>query len=352
MNRILQRIKSRLLLLLGPGKRPQLANFESIDGKVDRILCATAAGIGDMVMVAAAIKTLKQTWPNASLTVLCHYNRGGEELCRLIPAVDETIDVGLDSFRWPTVIAFMLGRFWKLLFKMRRRRFDLAVVFRPNVLRRFILAGTGCKYWIYGNRIDDYPGTLAFELLRTLGCKPAKQEDVFKVPAPANSEKLLPDNLEGPFIGIHPFCGTKWRGWNKFNELQKESEKLAGTTILLGRKPGLAKSTNVCNLVNKLSIAELFRVIKQLDVFITADSGPMHIAFALGVPTVALFGPVRPALRIPPGKEDNITVLYRPSAASESPRHITRRRELDNIAMQSITVEEVLAATKQLLEKH
>ena len=51
--------------------------------------------------------------------------------------------------------------------------------------------------------------------------------------------------------------------------------------------------TNYQNLVGKTTIVELINQISSLDLFITGDSGPMHVAAASQVPTVAIFGPTR-----------------------------------------------------------
>jgi heptosyltransferase II len=52
--------------------------------------------------------------------------------------------------------------------------------------------------------------------------------------------------------------------------------------------------SNYLNLAGKTSISELSNYISNLDIFITGDSGPMHIAASLDIPTIALFGPTNP----------------------------------------------------------
>ena len=52
--------------------------------------------------------------------------------------------------------------------------------------------------------------------------------------------------------------------------------------------------SNYLNLAGKTSISELTNYISNLDIFITGDSGPMHIAASLDIPTIALFGPTNP----------------------------------------------------------
>lgn len=347
----LHRLKNVFRLLLPAGNLPWLENLGSSDLSPGRILCIVPSGIGDVIMDAPAVQALKQKFPNAKLSVLVHYNLGGDKVCRLMKSVDEAIDMELEGYHWRQVIVFMLSRFWKLLFKLRRKRFDLVVVFWPNPIRRLLLAGMGSKYWIYSNLVDEYPGLQDAKILKQIGIDKIDASDmssVFQVPRPANADKILPESLPGPLIGVHPFCGMSWREWGKFDQLQAELAKL-GSVIVVGKRAGYETSKNVHNLVNKLSIAELFWVISKCDVFVVADSGPMHISFALDRPTVALFGPVTPALRVPPGREGKIKVIYKKSSVSEQIKHATDRKKLDNTAMQQIKVEEVLEAVRKLL---
>lgn len=169
---------------------------------------------------------------------------------------------------------------------------------------------------------------------------------IFKIPKPQKSLKISLNNLPRPLIIVHPFCGMAWRQWSKFEDLLRELPKLKTSVVVIGNKDGYMTSAKVHNLVNKLSLAELFWVISQADVFVTADSGPMHIAFALDVPTVALFGPVKPSLRIPPQSVNKHTILYKQTIGSEKVRRITQRENLSNSNMQQISVEEALNAVK------
>jgi len=328
-----------------------LANLTQLPPQPKRILCMTAAGLGDVLMDLPAICALKQNFPNAELTVLAHFNRGADEICKLVPAIDKTIDIGLKNFRWSAVISFMLTRFWKLLLKLRKKNFDLAIVFWPNPVRRFLLAGLGSKYWIYSNLKDEFPGEQNKRLLRLLGIEAGDKKPIFQIPTPPNSKQILPDNLPRPFIGVHPFCGMQWRQWNKFDELRQQLAKLTGTIIIVGRKKDYTSNAPGLDLVNKLSISELFWVIKQCDVFITADSGPMHISLAVGTPTVAIFGPIKPSMRIAEDETTPHSILYRPTPESEKTLHATHRKILSNEAMQSISVAEVLDAIDKLLNK-
>jgi heptosyltransferase-1/heptosyltransferase-2 len=309
----------------------------------------TAAGIGDVIMELPAICAVKQKFPDAELTVLAHFNRGADEICKLVPAIDKTIDIGLKNYHWPTVISFMLGRFWGLLFQLRKKNFDLAIVFWPNPVRKLLLAGLGSKYWIYSNLRGEFPGEQNRRLLQPFGIEITDEKPSFQVPVPQNHNQILLDNLPRPFIGVHPFCGMDWKEWTRFDELREQLAKLPGTIIVVGNRNDYEFKGHGLNLVNKLSIMELFWVIKQCDVFITADSGPMHISLALGTPTVAIFGVVGPARLISKNQTTPHITLYRPTAESEKTTHPTERKILSNEAMQSISVDEVLKCVKKYL---
>jgi len=345
------RLIPRLKLLLPVRTQAYIKNIQSPEPQVTNILCMPAAGIGDFVMVTPAIAALKKRFPQASITVLCHYNRGVHQICELMPTVDATIDIGLDDYTWPSVIRFFLGGFWRLLRVIRKKRFDFVVAFIPNIIRRLLLMGLNCNFYTYGNTIRGYPGTIAFELLKPLGIKNYPIENVFEVPKPQNAASLLPANLKKPLIGMHPFCGLEWRQWIKFGKLERKLAGLPASLVIVGQGKNYNPLSSSRNLINKLSLTELFWVIKQCAVFVTADSGPMHIAFATGTPTVALFGPVKPELRIPPsaGKTRN-KIIYKKSVQSEKIRRITQRKKIDNSQMQQISVDEVVDAVKSILD--
>ena len=344
-------LKNRLLLFLPVGKYPYLTNFKKFDYQPKNILCMPSSGLGDVIMDAQAIHALKRKFPNARLSVLVHYNLGGDKVCRLMNSVDETIDIKLKGYHWRQIIPFMLGRFWNLLFKLRKKRFDLTVVFWPNPIRRLLLAGIGSKHWLYSNLTDEYPVQQNIRLLKQLGIEDTETaiSSIFQVPEPADISNLLPESLPRPFICVHPFCGMRWREWDKFEELQNELVKLKGSVIVVGKRDGYKALKDVHNLVNNLSIAELFWVIKNCDVFVTADSGPMHIGFALGKSTVALFGPIAPDLRVPAGHGEKIKVIYKGPTSFGQITYAICRKKLDNSAMRPITVEEVIKAVKEFL---
>jgi heptosyltransferase-1 len=93
------------------------------------------------------------------------------------------------------------------------------------------------------------------------------------------------------------------------------------------------------------SVSELIALTRRAQIFLGGDTGPMHLAAALGVPVVAIFGPTDPARNGPFGKRN---IVLRSPASRTSYAH---RSEVDP-GMLAITTEEVVAAARRLLREH
>ena len=156
------------------------------------------------------------------------------------------------------------------------------------------------------------------------------------------------------YIVVGP--GGSWRAkcWppERYGEFCREFEKRNDLRVVVVYGPGeesLAKE--VCSsaaparpVAIRTTIEELMGLLAHARCVIAADSGPLHLAAALGTPVVGLFGPTDPARNGPfvPG------AVILSQAKSEE---ISYKRRLDySSAMLRITVEDVLAATNKLLK--
>jgi len=90
------------------------------------------------------------------------------------------------------------------------------------------------------------------------------------------------------------------------------------------------------------SLGELIALARRASIFIGGDSGPMHLAAALGIPVVAIFGPTDPARNGPYGTRK--TVLRSPASATSYSHH-----DRPDVALRSIPVQEVVRAALRLL---
>jgi heptosyltransferase-2 len=110
----------------------------------------------------------------------------------------------------------------------------------------------------------------------------------------------------------------------------------------------VGRESSVESLGGRTSLAELCAVAKAVDVFLTNDTGPMHVAAAVGTPVVALFGSSSPELTAPGLPGDDRHQLVREAPAC-SPCYL-RECPIDFRCMTGITVEKVLAALDRTLE--
>jgi len=118
----------------------------------------------------------------------------------------------------------------------------------------------------------------------------------------------------------------------------------------------LDKKEKIVNLAGKASLGQLLTLFQAADLFITSDSGPLHLAALTKIKTISFFGPETPVLYGP--KNPNHVVFYKGPYCSpclnvynvKTAMYGNKRCfEGNNKCMYSITVEEVLEKAKELL---
>lgn len=127
------------------------------------------------------------------------------------------------------------------------------------------------------------------------------------------------------------------------------SEEILKSVKSLLKNPLL--SHNAYNLCGKTSIEELIQRIAILDLFITNDSGPMHVAASTQTPLIALFGPTDEKETRPYKAQKTIVLNHHLSCAPCKKRVCPLKNEKNHLCMKSITPLEVLQAAHTLLEE-
>lgn len=140
----------------------------------------------------------------------------------------------------------------------------------------------------------------------------------------AKNVELILSNIAGygkkPLVVIHPGGGWISRRWftDRFASLiDRLSDTGASVVIVGGREGGAAEKglneeivsmsrSKVTDLTDKLSLKELIALLKKASVFVANEAGPMHIATALNVPSIALLGPTDPSRTGPFGGKTSI----------------------------------------------
>jgi len=114
----------------------------------------------------------------------------------------------------------------------------------------------------------------------------------------------------------------------------------AGATAL---SSALKNPKFIINACGKTTVNQLAGLIKKCDVYISADSAPLHIAASVGVPFIALFGPTDPRRHLVPAKNYLLIKKDLPCSPCYKPKCKTKA------CMESISAEEVLAAVEKFL---
>jgi heptosyltransferase II len=362
-----------------------------------RILVRGVNWLGDAVMTTPALLRLREKFPEANITLLTPEKL--KDLWRQHPAINETI-----SFKSGELLLSVSRR-------LREYKFDLALVFpnsprsamevwlgmvpqrigyaRPwrnffltqavapragNVKMRKRSIGE-IKSLVTANesRIGGTPVLLSsahqiyeyLHLVSALGTNPEPlPPKLFVTPEEieATTKKFGLDKISNPIFGLNP--GAEYgpaKRWpiDKFIAAAKQIQQRTNCVwILFGGKGDTVLTSQIASaihdsrftihdLAGKTSLRELMSLLKLCRVLLTNDTGPMHVAAALGTPVVALFGSTSPELTGPglPGDPRNRLLK---SEASCSPCFL-RECPIDFRCLNGIHVEQAVAAVVESL---
>jgi lipopolysaccharide heptosyltransferase II len=336
--RALVRLADAALLPLRARRPP------SRPGPVRRVLLMRLERIGDLLMVLDAIRDARDVWPDAEIDLAV--GAWNTELAMLIPDMTavHTVSVpwlarGGAAESWSSLIR--QGRVW------RGRRYDVVVNFEPDIRSNFLAWLTGAPVRVGyssgggGSFLTDattyvpssHVSTNARQLvaraarlrptsaLRTQDPGPATQHPGPALRLPQSSRERARELLatgRRPFIGVHASGGRESKQWHleRFASVARALSGETGATIVLtGSKSDLEMVSRVekqldgipvMNVAGTLSLTDLAALVEQLDVLVTGDTGPMHLAGAVGTPVVALFGPSDPARYGPIGSASRV----------------------------------------------
>jgi lipopolysaccharide heptosyltransferase I len=346
-----------------------------LDG-LRRILLIKPSALGDVVHALPVAATLQRRYPNIRLDWLVE-----EEVADIVrghPAISDVVVSGrrrwLRQFRGARQIAPALGEVARFVAVLRRRRYDavldlqglfksaLYVMATSAPIRVGFAEGREGSPWVLTHRIVAPPQPVhAVDRYLALAAAVGATEPVreFEIALTPQARALAESMLEGcgrPRVILHP--SARWR--TKLWEVERWRELAAsllaegvGVLITGGHEDG-TMAAQICaglvpaplSLVGRLSLKELAAVLDGADLMVTVDSGPMHMAAAMGTPVVGLFGPTDPRRTGPLGVG---TVIQRPLPCS--PCLQRRCRIADEYrCMRDLSVAEVLTAVRALLQ--
>lgn len=305
-----------------------------------RILVVRLGAFGDILHALPAIVSLKQSFPASHLTWVVHGR--WRPLLEGNAFVDEVLEFDRRK----------LSSWLELRKKLRSTKYDFAVDFQ-GLMKSALVASMARPERIYGycrSCAREKLATLFYsntvrpdsvhvvdrniELAATAGAKSPSR--AFPLPAGKPEGELPP----GRFVLASPFAGWKSKQWpmERYRELAQRL-KTNGTELVLNTAEPL-REPGIWNHVSGLP--GLIHATRQATAVLGIDSGPMHLAAALGRPGVAIFGPTDPARNGPYG--NSFTVIRSPGAAT------TYKREDEfSPAMLEVSVDQVLEALARQL---
>ncbi|MFH1037886.1 MAG: lipopolysaccharide heptosyltransferase II [PVC group bacterium] len=338
---------------------------------IHNILIRSPNWVGDTIFALPAVRRLRETFPAARLSILAAGSLA--PLWELAGEFDEIIACDLKGGRRD------LARKFALIRMLRSRRFDLAVILPrsfESALWMF-LAGIPAR-WGYAEEGRSFLLTRASRSPR--GYRRTHRSDYYyhlidhaagDEPAPPGRLKISPPLLararelvrreggggaERHLAGFHPrasYGPAKCWPLKKFIRLADRLVHERGMAVLLfgsGKEKKMLQAIadgvggGAINLAGRTDLKELAALITLCRFFVANDSGPLHLAAALGVPVIGLYGSTDPAATGPRG--DKARIIYKAAACSPC---LKRTCPVDFACMGKITPQEVLAEIDSLL---
>lgn len=255
-----------------------------------KLLIELPTWLGDTVMTTSALENLFTNFKDAEITIIGSYV--STEAIKAHPRISR---VYVDNTKQKGI---RLVNVYKLAKEIGPH--EIALSFRSHFYSKLLLYFTGSKKrFVYSGNFKGHQVEKYQAFINTITGRYEQPNDLKLYHSIKKYDK--------PTLGINPGAtyGSAKRWYpEKFAEVAVELSDKFDIIIFGGpaevniandienmiRKNGI---TNLTNLAGKTSISELCSAIAGLDLFITGDSGPMHIAAAYKVPTVAVFGPTK-----------------------------------------------------------
>ncbi len=293
--------------------------------EIERILVVKLDHNGEFVTALPPIRRLKKLFPHARITVLA--GPASRAFVALESCIDEFIPFAFFHARSQLGERDLTAEdYAELAAQLRPYRFDLAVDLRKHLSTRDVLKHTGARFLAGFDYLGQFPyldialdwdGDRTLQrtrshivddlmaLVNAIG-HASESDRVLMQPGPAAMPLTeLPDQVQAlfarPVVAIHPGAGNITKQWpeehfsalidlliekNNVNVLLvggPDEVEVASTLLRTVQHPD-----SVASMAGKTSLADLPRLLKNCALYIGNDSGPKHIAAAVGIPTVGI----------------------------------------------------------------
>lgn len=332
-----------------------------------KILVIKLGAVGDVILAVPSLRMLRERYPQASIHLMIDKKIAG--LVSKAPYLNGVIPVDRKKISdWPYLL--------KLAKRLRKEGFDMSVdlqnskwthlaAFLGGVPERFGFSRGVLRFLVNRGeayaKISEPPVKNQFRILSKAGVR--KLDETLELWTDTESkervEALFPEDFlkEGTRkIGLVVGSSPRWESkrWpsSYFKELAgRLSRELDCKIVLIGsaedaQTASLIESEHVLNLTGKTSLRDLVPLMRMLDVVVTGDTAPLHVAAAVKTRIVALFGPTDPKRHMPPS--NHAAVLSR-NLPCQPCYQGTCRIEDTLACLKKISVDEVFHAVRRHL---
>ena len=348
--------------------------------QIQRLLIVRLGAMGDIVHTLPAAAALRGAFPEAVLGWVVE-ERWAELLCTLPtaragarsrqrPLVDHLHVVDTGKWRRAPLAFHTWIEISSVLSELRAQKYEVAVDFQGAVRSALIARWSGApvifgavqprenvasmfytrQVMVRGAHIVEQNLSLAEAVAQRRLNLPGVELPCDEAAQKRYEGRLLEEGIR-EFVVMNPGAGWGAKQWpaERYGEVAKQLEE-DGRAVLINFGPGedglaAAVETASGGAASRAqgSLTELMALTRRARLFIGGDTGPMHLAAALGIPVVGIFGPTNPARNGPFGTR---------SIVLRSPASVTShsRRAAPEPGLLEISVSEVVAAARQLLE--
>jgi heptosyltransferase-1 len=348
---------------------------------IERILIVRLSAMGDVIHTLPAVQALREEFPNAMIGWLIE-ERWAELLCApgtprrgprsaQRPLADWVHTVDLRGWRKSLFAISTLQHIARVSTDVRSAKYDVAVDLQGAIRSAVLARWSGARVVLGAAEPRESPASLWYtrrviargahvieqnlSVIAAIGCTKLKVPCV-QFPRDPDAERRIGQRLTeagiGEFAILNPGAGWGAKRWPA-ERYGRVARALAadGARSILNYGPGeeeLVREAETASegaaIAMKCSITELIALTRRARLFVGGDTGPMHLAAALQVPVVAIFGPTDPTRNGPYGTRS--IVLRNPA----SPTTHARRAQPDE-GLLEIGCDAVVDAACRLLHE-
>jgi len=278
-----------------------------------RILVTRTDRLGDVLLSTPVIKNLRDNFPAAYITMMIRSSL--EDILKGNPYLDEVILFDKRGKHRGIVGTFCFAN------ELKKKNFDLALILHPRIRVHIILflarikerIGYNIKLGFLNTRILKHTKHLGqkqeseytLDFLRELGIDkfdkkmyiPIYKESEDWVQYFLNENKLFNNKIV--LIHAQASCPSRLWPYDYYNQLAGDIIDIYKAKIIyvgITKQEEIKEDKNIINITGSTSISQLASLIKHSNLLISNDSGPVHMAVALGIPVISIFGRNQPGL--------------------------------------------------------